>query len=149
MQKTGVLILGVLILLVFITSTSAERMDEVKLKSRTLATTLAVVGPAVPIPFIFPLIQGYGQIYNGQYLKAAGFFVNAVIGGNIFMGSEAMDSNTMAVIGAGMVLTGYVLSIIDANLSAKKINQKRLKSGTNNLNSAPPQILIGSYNVRF
>ena len=65
------------------------------------------------------------------------------------MGSEAMDSNTMAVIGAGMALTGYVLSIIDANLSAKKINQKRLKSGTNNLNSAPPQILIGSYNVRF
>ena len=65
------------------------------------------------------------------------------------MGSEAMDSNTMAVIGAGMVLTGYVLSIIDANLSAKKINQKRLKSGTNNLNSAPPQILIGSYNFRF
>ena len=65
------------------------------------------------------------------------------------MGSEAMDSNTMAVIGADMVLTGYVLSIIDANLSAKKINQKRLKSGTNNLNSAPPQILIGSYNVRF
>ena len=65
------------------------------------------------------------------------------------MGSEAMDSNTMPVIGAGMVLTGYVLSIIDANLSAKKINQKRLKSGTNNLNSAPPQILIGSYNVRF
>jgi len=55
----------------------------------------------------------------------------------------------MAVIGVGMVLTGYVLSIIDANLSAKKINQKRLKSGTNNLNSAPPQILIGSYNVRF
>ena len=57
MQKTGVLILGVLILLVFITSTSAERMDKVKLKSRTLATTLAVVGPAVPIPFIFPLFK--------------------------------------------------------------------------------------------
>ena len=65
------------------------------------------------------------------------------------MGSEAMDSNTMAVIGAGMVLTGYVLSIIDANLSAKKINQQRLKSGPSNVNSAPPQILIGSYNLRF
>ena len=42
MQKTGVLILGVLILLVFIASVSAETMDEVKLKSRTLATALAV-----------------------------------------------------------------------------------------------------------
>ncbi|MAT75678.1 hypothetical protein CMK14_11110 [Candidatus Poribacteria bacterium] len=121
-------------------------MGEVKLKNSTTATLLTV-GAAFPLGL--PLFQGYGQIYNGQYLKAAGFFVNAVIGGNIFMGSEAMDSNTMAVIGAGMVLTGYVLSIIDANLSAKKINQKRLKSGTNNLNSAPPQILIGSYNVRF
>ena len=65
------------------------------------------------------------------------------------MGSEAMDSNTMAVIRAGIVLTGYVLSIIDTNLSAKKINQKKFKSGTNNLNSAPPQIQIGSYNVRL
>ena len=65
------------------------------------------------------------------------------------MGSEAMDSNTMAVIRAGIVLTGYVLSIIDTNLSAKKINQKKFKSGTNNLNSALPQIQIGSYNVRF
>ena len=60
-----------------------------------------------------------------------------------------MDSNTMAVIRAGIVLTGYVLSIIDTNLSAKKINQKKFKSGTNNLNSALPQIQIGSYNVRF
>ena len=37
-----------------------------------------------------------------------------------------MDSNTMAVIGAGMVLTGYVLSIIDANLSAKKSIKRNL-----------------------
>ena len=65
------------------------------------------------------------------------------------MGSEAMDSNTMAVIRAGIVLTGYVLSIIATNLSAKKINQKKFKSGTNNLNSDPPQIQIGSYNVRL
>ena len=145
MQKTGVLILGVLILLVFITSTSAERMDEVKLKSRTLATTLAVVGPAVPIPFIFPLFQGYGQIYNGQYLKGAGFFLHAIISGYL----SASYSELPAILGTGMLIGGYVFLIIDANLSAKKINQQRLKSGPSNVNSAPPQILIGSYNLRF
>ena len=37
-----------------------------------------------------------------------------------------MDSNTMAVIGAGMVLTGYILSIIDTNLSAKKSIKRNL-----------------------
>ena len=48
------------------------------------------------------------------------------IGANIFMGSEAIDSDTMAVIGAGIVLTGYVLSIIDTNLSAKKSIKRNL-----------------------
>ena len=37
-----------------------------------------------------------------------------------------MDSNTMAVIGAGMVLTGYILSIIDTNLSTKKSIKRNL-----------------------
>ena len=131
MQKTGVLILSVLILLVFITSTSAERMDEVKLKSRTLATTLAVVGPAVPIPFIFPLFQGYGQIYNGQYLKGAGFCLHSVVSGFLLVNG----SDVIATLGVGMLIGGYVLSIIDANLSAKKINQQRLKSGLSKVNS--------------
>jgi hypothetical protein len=48
-----------------------------------------------------------------------------------------------------MLIGGYVFLIIDANLSAKKINQQRLKSGPSNVNSAPPQIIIGSYNLRF
>ena len=126
MKKTGVLII-----FVFITSTSAERMDEVKLKSRTLATTLAVVGPAVPIPFIFPLFQGYGQIYNGQYLKRAGFCLHSVVSGFLLVNG----SDVIATLGVGMLIGGYVLSIIDANLSAKKINQQRLKSGLSKVNS--------------
>ena len=38
---------------------------EVKLKSRTVATVLAALGPI--LPFGVPVFQGYGQIYNGQY----------------------------------------------------------------------------------
>ena len=37
-------------------------------------------------------------------------------------------SKKMAVLGAGMVISGYVLSIMDANLSAKKINQQKLRA---------------------
>ena len=59
------------------------------------------------------------------------------------------DYSSLQYLGIGMVLGGYVFSIIDANLSPKKYNQQRLKSGPSNVNSAPPQILIGSYNVRF
>ena len=171
MQKTGILILGVLILLVFIASVSAETMGEVKLKSRTLATALAVIGPLMPAfapisvqeglggeEWFFDrymlVPQGVGQLCNGQYLKAGGFLLNAVIGTYLvypyIVGSIYEDTSYLNwYLGHIMVLGGYVLSIIDANLSAKKINQKRLKSGTNNLNSAPPQILIGSYNLRF
>ena len=70
MKKTGVLII-----FVCITSTSTERMNEVKLKNQALVTTLATVEPAGPIPYIFSLFQGYGQIYNGQYLKGGGFLI--------------------------------------------------------------------------
>ena len=43
------------------------------------------------------------------------------MGAKILLESET--SNTMTVIGVGMVAGGYILSIVDANLSAKKINQ--------------------------
>ena len=43
--------------------------NKVKLKDRALATTLAIFIPALLIPHSFPLFQGCGQIYNGQYKK--------------------------------------------------------------------------------
>ena len=79
---------------------------------------------------------------------------------NVLMASE--DSNTAAVIGAGMVVGGYIWSIIDANLSAKKINElstKKInaaklnryqqKEVSTSLNYIPNQGLMASYNVRF
>ena len=135
MKKTGILILGLLILLLSTIDASAA-------KSRTTATAYAVL---VPLITGVPVIQGAGQLYNGQYLKGAGFFLHAIISGYL----SVSDSELPATLGTGMLIGGYVFSIIDANLSAKKINQQRLKSGPSNVNSAPPQILIGSYNLRF
>ena len=73
-----------------------------------------------------------------------------IIDGNIFVASMYMTehSKKMVVLGASMVV-GDILSIIDANLAAKKNNQQRLRSRRNNVNSALPQILIGFSNVRF
>jgi len=136
---------------------------EVEFKSRTSATIRAAVFPIFPVgllSFGVPVFSGWGQFYNGQYLKAVGFLVNGFIGMNVLMASE--DSDTAAVIGAGMVVGGYIWSIIDANLSAKKINElstKKInatklnryqqKEVSTSLNYIPNQGLMASYNVRF
>ena len=142
MLKTGILTLGLLILLLSTTDASAA-------KSRTTATAYAVL---VPLITGVPVIQGAGQIYNGlylkdnrQYLKAGGFFINGMIGAQLLFS----EYSSLQYLGIGMVLGGYVWSIYDANVSPQKFDQQRLKSGPSNVNSAPPQILIGSYNLRF
>lgn len=139
-----------------------EKIDqvEVKLKSRTVATALASAFPIFPVGLLFPtgipVLSGWGQFYNGQHLKGLGFLANGFISGNVFMasGPSRLDSNTMAGIGVGMILGGYALSIIDANLSAKKINTMKLKryqpkDVSTSLNYIPNQGLMASYNVRF
>ncbi len=98
--------------------------NKVKLKDRALATTLAIIIPAFPFIYLFPLFQGCGQIYNGQYKKGAGFFLFSAVN---FMLLSVVDSETLYALAIAMLIVGYVLSIIDTNLSAKKINQHRLK----------------------
>ncbi len=83
------------------------RRLNLKPKSRPLATTLAV-GPAV-LPYGL-ILQGFGQLYNGQYLKAGGFFLNAVMGANILLESET--SNTMTVIGEVGCRWVYIIWLI-------------------------------------
>ena len=143
MKKTGILILALLILLLSTTDLSAA-------KSRTAPTVYATL-----VPFIYPIVvinekfhvQGAGQIYNGlhlkdsrQYLKAGGFFLNAVVGTEL--GSSDLPYY-LPQLGLGLVVGGYIFSILDANLSPKRFNQQRLKSRSSKVNSAPPRILIG------
>ena len=87
------------------------RRLNLKPKSRPLATTLTLtlaVGPAV-LPYGL-ILQGFGQLYNGQYLKAGGFFLNAVMGANILLESET--SNTMTVIGEVGCRWVYIIWLI-------------------------------------
>ena len=85
------------------------RRLNLKPKSRPLATTLTLaVGPAV-LPYGL-ILQGFGQLYNGQYLKAGGFFLNAVMGANILPESET--SNTMTVIGEVGCRWVYIIWLI-------------------------------------
>ena len=85
------------------------RRLNLKPKSRPLATTLTLaVGPAV-LPYGL-ILQGFGQLYNGQYLKTGGFFLNAVMGANILLESET--SNTMTVIGEVGCRWVYIIWLI-------------------------------------
>ena len=210
MQKAEVLILGVLILLLSTTSTSAKvkmidvvhltdgsiatgeiiesipdvtvkiktvdrqmvtyQFDEiekisrveVEYKNRTAPTVYAALVPIFPaglLSFGLPVFSGWGQFYNGQPLKAVGFLANGFISMSMFMASE---TDTAGMTFFGMVLGGYIVSIIDANLSARKINQlsnKKInsvklknyqpKDVSTSLNYLPNQGLTASLNFGF
>lgn len=108
-------------------STQINKMKVLKVRlnlNRTTATLRAALFPS--IPFLFPIFTGWGQFYNGQYSKGLGFLANSLIGVSVILASGKPDGNvdnTTAAIGASMVVGGYILSIVDANLSAKKINE--------------------------
>ena len=82
-----------------------EKIDrvEVEFKNRTTATVRAAVFPIFPVgllSFGIPVFSGWGQFYNGQYLKAVGFLANGFIGANLFVAGVSSDpvDNTTAVI---------------------------------------------------
>ena len=232
MKKTEILILTVLILFVFTTSVSADRVGELKLKNRiitttmaimtsvphltdgnieietgdenvlvsqmsekgkltprekqvaaptkvgafanrSIATALAIYGPIIGLSASPPIVfQGYGQLYNGlrlssitgnlwnkHYLKASILAINLVmfLGVEKFGDSFEKDTNTMiSEIAVGAFLAGYVWSIYDANVSAKKINEIRIqqyqqekKSTSTSLNYIPHEGWMASHSIRF
>ena len=145
--------------------------------NRSIATTLAIYGPIIGIsPLIsypFPF-QGCGQLYNGlrlssitgnlwnkHYLKSSVLLINLAV----YLGVEKFgdnfdeDTNTLiSEIGVGFFLTGYVWSIYDANVSAKKINememgsqqyQKERQETSTSLNYIPYEGWMVSHNIRF
>ena len=135
---------------------------EVEYKSRTAATVYAALVPIFPVgllSFGLPVFSGWGQFYNGQPLKAVGFLANGFISMSMFMASE---TDTAGMTFFGMVLGGYIVSIIDANLSARKINQlsnKKINSVklknyqpkdiSTSLNYLPNQGLTAALNFGF
>ena len=102
-----------------------EKMSiiEVKFRNRTTATVRAALLPS--IPFLYPIFPGWGQFYNGQQDKGIGFLILSISG--IFIMSSGFEDdppdNVTAATGASIIIGSYIWSVIDANLSAKKINQ--------------------------
>ena len=124
---------------------------EIKLKSRTIATALAVVGPFVPLGI--PIIQGYGQIYNGQYLKGGGFLICGLSALALLIQAEDYQ-DIRERLGFSILTIGYMWSVADANLSVKKINTNRLgkyqpKYISTSFRYMSDQGLMASYNFRF
>lgn len=124
---------------------------EIKLKSRTIATALAVVGPFVPLGI--PIIQGYGQIYNGQYLKGGGFLICGLSALALLIQAEDYQ-DIRERLGFSILTIGYMWSVADANLSVKKINANRLgkyqpKDISTSFRYMSDQGLMASYNFRF
>ena len=143
-----------------------EKMSKIKVKfrNRTTATVRAALLPS--IPFLYPIFPGWGQFYNGQQDKGIGFLILSVSG--IFIMSSGFEDdppdNVTAATGASIIIGSYIWSVIDANLSAKKINQSsnqkinelKLKNDQQkdvptslNLNYLPSQGMMASYSYRF
>ena len=137
---------------------------EVKFRNRTTATVRAALLPS--IPFLYPIFPGWGQFYNGQQDKGIGFLILSISG--IFIMSSGFEDdppdNVTAATGASIIIGSYIWSVIDANLSAKKINQssnqkiealKQKKHQSQdapislNFNYLPHEGMMASYNYRF
>ena len=140
-----------------------EKMSKIKVKfrNRTTATVRAALLPS--IPFLYPIFPGWGQFYNGQEDKGIGLLILSV-SGIFIMSSGFEDDSPDNMTGASIIIDSYIWSVIDANLSAKKINQssnqkiealKQKKHQSQdapislNLNYLPREGMMASYNYRF
>ena len=95
--------------------------EEISTKSPWLAFGLS---------YLFP---GLGQLYNGEYLKAFLFPTFFCIGAGLVVfsspGADFEGQEPGPILYAGMVLAGgsYLWSLIDAPISANRINEERTR----------------------
>ena len=76
------------------------------------------------------LVTGAGQVYNGEYLKGGVFFGVSIFGAALYVSALGddddvdSDKETRAAVGGLILLGGWSSSIVDAVISAKRINKE-------------------------
>jgi TM2 domain-containing membrane protein YozV len=95
------------------------------LKNPELATALSV------------LVPGLGQVYNGEPVKGAVIMAGFLGSIAVCIAANIGDTNdsigTKGWIGVGMVATSYLWGVIDAPISAQRINRERSNRTTQSL----------------
>jgi TM2 domain-containing membrane protein YozV len=95
------------------------------------------------------LVPGLGQIYNGELLKGAVIMAGFLGGIAVCITADIGDTNdeigTLGWFGVGMVGTSYLWGVIDAPLSANRINQQNASRGMPSL----LEIHAGAYSISF
>ena len=95
--------------------------------------------------FLSWLVPGGGQGYNGQWTKAAVFFVPAAIGFGLAASNEGFsctgDCGTRDL-GLGMLVVASIGSQIEAPIAASKINREARTKVT-------PQVSLNFASIRF
>jgi TM2 domain-containing membrane protein YozV len=112
--------------------TSGAAMDD-SLALRRLTAELAVQSGVAKNPelamALSVLVPGLGQVYNGEVLKGAAVMAGFLgsIAGCIAVGIGGTHDSigTKGWIGVGMVATSYLWGVIDAPLSATRIDRER------------------------
>ncbi len=83
------------------------------------------------------LVPGLGQVYNGEILKGAavmaGFLGSIAVCIAVGIGDTYDSIGTKGWIGVGMVATSYLWGVIDAPISAQRINRENLNNTTRSL----------------
>ena len=85
--------------------------SETKKKNPYIAAVLSVVVP------------GVGQIYNGELVKAAGFFGMYAVGVSLDFIGEDEESSSLSTVGQIISIGSRACSALEAYMSANKINK--------------------------
>ena len=96
-----------LLMLIFVSTGTSET----KKKNPYIAAVLSLVVP------------GVGQIYNGEMVKAAGFFCMYAVGVSLEFVGEDEESSSLSTMGQMISIGSRASSALEAHMSANRINK--------------------------
>jgi hypothetical protein len=87
--------------------------------------------------FLSWLVPGGGQGYNGQWGKAAAFFIPAAVGFTLVVSNDGFDCTEdcgARDLGLGILIVSSIGSQIEAPFAASKINREAKKASASQVN---------------